>query len=130
MRLDNEASEESKIGKFLYNHKLYVYICILIWVAFLSSSYYTLKVDSSTPKSLKKDDPKLKHNLQMIIQTANIYEWIIRITITISIFQGVILIIARVLAEPFYKFHLWREFYSWFGELHDYKSQVDGGDGD
>ena len=52
------------------------------------------------------------------------------VTITISIFQGVILIIARVLAEPFYKFHLWREFCSWFGELHDYKSQVDGGDGD
>ena len=56
LRLDNEASEESKIGKFLYNHKLYVYICILIWVSFLSSSYYTLKVDSSAPNSLQLEE--------------------------------------------------------------------------
>ena len=80
----------------------------------------------TTEKQLRS----LKHTLEMIVRTAKIYEWIIFVTITISIFQGVILIIAMVFAEPFYKFHLWREFCSWFGELHDYKSQVDGGDGD
>jgi len=54
---------------------MYVYICILIWVAFLSSSYYTLKVDSSNPIKLDlKDKDKLKHNIKMIIGTAKIYE--------------------------------------------------------
>ena len=122
-KMKKKEDEKENIKQYLEKHITYVFTCIILWISFLSSSYYLLYIDSlQEPLEIRSfddidgDATVLRKKIKARIQEAQIGKWIYIANISFSILQGIILMGVR-LKEPFYIFKMKREYHSWFGKL-------------